>query len=52
MKLVLGSAVVAAALIKGLLVGLAIGGAATACALCARRQNSRKGDKAEAEEPA
>ncbi len=52
MKLVLGSAVVTAAMMKGLLVGLAIGGAVTACALCARRRNSRKRDRAEAEEPA
>ena len=52
MKLVLGSAIVAAALMKGLLVGLAIGGAATACAQCARRRNSRTGDEAESEKPA
>ena len=51
MKLVLGSAVVTAALMKGLLMGHAIGGAATACALCARRRNSSpKRDKAEAKE--
>ena len=52
MKLVLGSAVVTAAMMKGLLVGLAIGGAVTACALCARRSNSRKRDEAEVKEPA
>ena len=52
MKLVLGSAVVAAALMKGLVVGLAIGGAVSACALCARRRNSRKRDEAEVKEPA
>ncbi len=52
MKLVFGSAVVAAAMMKGVLVGLAIGGAAAACALCARRRNSRKRDEAKAEEPA
>ena len=51
MKLVLGSAVVTAALMKGLLVGLTIGGAVTACALCAKRRNSRKRDEAKAEEP-
>ena len=50
MKLVLGSAVVTAALVKGLVVGLAIGGAVTACALCARRRNSRKRAEAEAGE--
>ena len=52
MKLVLGSAVVAAALMKGLLVGLAIGGAVSACALCAKRRNSRTRDETEAKEPA
>ncbi len=52
MKLVFGSAILAAAMMKGLVVGLAIGGAVTACALCARRWNSRKRDEAKAEEPA
>ena len=52
MNLLLGSAIVADALIKGLLVGLAIGGVAAACAQCVRRRNSPKGDAAEAEKPA
>ncbi len=52
MKLVLGSAVVAAAMMKGLVVGLAIGSGVTVCALCARRRNSRMRDEAEAKEPA
>ena len=52
MKLVLGSAVVAAALMKGLLMGLTIGGAAAACALCARRRNLHTREGADAEEPA
>ncbi len=50
MKLLFGSAVVAAAMMKGLLVGLTIGGAVAACALCARRRNLRKREGAK--EPA
>ena len=49
MKLLLVSAVATAALVKGLLIGLAIGGAATACARCAGR---RKRGETEAKEPA
>jgi hypothetical protein len=52
MKLVLASAVVTAALMKGLLIGLAIGGAATACVLCAGRRIPPERDEAEAKEPA
>ena len=44
--------VVAAALMKGLLIGLAIGGAATACVLCAGRRIPPERDEAEAKEPA
>ncbi len=50
MKLLLGSAVVTAAMMNGLLVGLTIGAAVTACALCAKRRNSRKRDEAKAEQ--
>ena len=52
MKLVLASAVVTAALMKGLLIGLVIGGAATACALCAGRRTPPERGEAEAKEPA
>ena len=52
MKLVLASAVITAALMKCLLVGLAIGGAATACALCATRRISPERPEADTEKPA
>ncbi len=52
MKLVLASAVVTAALMKGILIGLAIGGAATACALCQGRRTPRERSEAAAKEPA
>ena len=52
MKLVLASAVVTAALVKGLLIGLAIGGAVTACALCAGRRTPPERGEAGAKEPA
>ncbi len=52
MKLVLASVVVTAALVKGVMIGLAIGGAATACALCQGRRTPRKRGEAEAKEPA
>ncbi len=52
MKLLLVSAVVTAALVKGLLLGVAIGGAATACARCAGRRNPPERGEAEAKVPA
>ncbi len=52
MKLLLVSAVVTVALVKGLLIGLAIGGAETACARCAGRRNPPERVETEAKEPA
>ncbi len=52
MKLLLVSAVMTAALVKGLLIGLAIGGAATACARCAGRRIPPERGETEAKEPA
>ena len=52
MKLLLVSAVVTAALVKGLLIGLAIGGAATACARCTGRRIPPEMGETEAKEPA
>jgi hypothetical protein len=52
MKLLLVSAVATAALVKGLLIGLAIGGAAIACARCSSRRKPPESGETEAKEPA
>ena len=52
MKLVLASAFVSVALMEALLIGVAIGGAATACALCAGRLSPPEKGEAEAKSPA
>ncbi len=50
MRTLFASAVVTAALMKGVIIGVVIGAAATTCTLCTIRGASRKSREPEAEE--